>query len=591
MVSVVVIGGGVGGMTAAQELVERGYSVTLCDASSGFGGKAKSQPVTGSGTAGRRDLPGEHGFRFYPRFYKHVTDTMQRIPTSNGRTVADNLRPTTESAIAGIDDDTWYRFSRKQLSSPMDVIETLELFFQQLDFDPADVALFSVKFLQFFASGDARRLGEYENMSWYTFAQGDAYSLKFRRQLRAIPRTMVAMDPIIGSANTIGVASMQLVLDYATSGVTNDRTMGGPTSEMWLDHWVTHLRNLGVMMIANQRCEQINVSGGTISGVKFSDGTVRTADYYVLAVPIEIASSLITPELGALDASLEKLRTSNALSLVSWMSGIQYFLLEDVPIVRGHVFFPDAPWGLTLISQAQFWHDEGLFRRRYGDGSVGGILSVDVCQWDVPGIGTAKSAKQCTPQEFADEVWLQMKLGLNGREPGDQVLRDELLHSWHLDTELDYSAGLPPRNATPLLVHPPGHWNIRPEAGTAVANLVLAADYVRTFTNLATMEGACEAARRATNVILDRSGSHAAPAGVWPMKEPAFFDSWKRFDDLLYRNGKPHVFDLMGIRNVDAAMDMLRRFRAVTGIETLDDILDQFQASKILRGILERFGL
>ncbi len=590
MATVLVIGGGIGGMTAAQELVERGFTVTICEASSGFGGKAKSQPVPGSGTNGRKDLPGEHGFRFYPRFYTHIIDTMARIPTSAGKSVADNLRPTTESAIASIDQDTWSRFSRKQLSSPLEVIESLELFFQDLDFDSADVGLFIAKFLQFFASCDARRLGEYEYTSWYTFAQGDAYSEKFKRQLRAIPRTMVAMDPIIGSANTIGVASMQLILDYATTGVANDRTMGGPTSEMWLDPWVTHLQNLGVTLVPNSRCETLEVAAGEISGVRFADGTLRTADYYVLAVPIEIASPLISPALGALDASLEKLRTTNANSLVSWMNGIQYFLLEDVPIVRGHIFFPDAPWGLTAISQAQFWHDGGLMRRRYGDGNVGGILSIDVCQWDVPGLGTSKTAKQCTPQEFADEVWLQLKASLNGRGADEKILRDELLHSWHLDTEMDYSAGLPPRNRTPLLVHPPGHWDVRPEAGTTVPNLVLAADYVRTFTNLATMEGACEAARRACNVILDRAGSSAPRAGVWPMQEPALFDSWKKLDEVLYRNGKPHLFELLGIRRANNAMDLLRRFHAVTGIEALDDILDQVRASEILRGLLARLG-
>lgn len=590
MATVLVIGGGIGGMTAAHELAERGFTVTLCEAAPDFGGKAKSQPVPGSGTNGRKDLPGEHGFRFYPRFYTHIVNTMERIPTAAGRSVADNLRPTTESAIAGIDEDTWSRFSRKQLSSPMDVVESLELFFQGLDFDPADVALFIAKFLQFFTSCDERRLGEYEYTSWYKFAQGDAYSDKFKRQLRAIPRTMVAMDPIIGSANTIGVASMQLILDYATTGVANDRTMGGPTTEMWLAPWVAHLQGLGVTLIANARCAGIDVSGNAISGVRFADGTIRTADYYVLAVPIEIASALISPAMGALDPSLERLRVADANHLVSWMNGIQYFLLEDVPIVRGHIFFPDAPWGLTAISQAQFWHDGGLLRRRYGDGTVGGILSVDVCQWDVPGLGTPKTAKQCTPQEFAAEVWLQLKASLNGRAANEQVLRDDLLHSWHLDSEMDYSAGLPPRNRTPLLVHPPGHWDIRPEAGTAIPNLVLAADYVRTFTNLATMEGACEAARRATNVVLDRIGSVAPRAGVWPMQEPALFDPWKKFDAVLHRNGKPHIFEILGIKRADNAMDLLRRFRAVTGIEALDDILDQFRASEILRGLLARLG-
>jgi hypothetical protein len=31
-------------------------------------------------TAGRRALPGEHGFRFFPGSHHHVPDSMRRIP-------------------------------------------------------------------------------------------------------------------------------------------------------------------------------------------------------------------------------------------------------------------------------------------------------------------------------------------------------------------------------------------------------------------------------------------------------------------------------------------------------------------------------
>ena len=69
--------------------------------------------------------------------------------------------------------------------------------------------------------------------------------------------------------------------------------------------------------------------------------------------------------------------------------------------------------------------------------------------------------------------------------------------------------GLPPTNNSRLLVHPPGSWAIRPDAGDRIPNLVLAGDYVRTYTDLASMEGANEAARRAVNAILAALGSTA----------------------------------------------------------------------------------
>jgi len=90
--AVAILGGGVAGLSAAHELAERGFAVTVCERNAAFGGKARSMSVAGSGVGRRMDLPGEHGFRFFPGFYKHITDTMSRIPFGVGRAKCrDNL--------------------------------------------------------------------------------------------------------------------------------------------------------------------------------------------------------------------------------------------------------------------------------------------------------------------------------------------------------------------------------------------------------------------------------------------------------------------------------------------------------------------
>jgi 15-cis-phytoene desaturase len=589
--SVIVIGGGVAGLSAAHELVERGFVVDVFEPRATFGGKARSQPVPGTGTNGRKDLPGEHGFRFYPRFYRHVTDTMARIPFPGGGNVADRLRATTESAIAMVDEATWFRFRRRRLSRPYDIVEAMELFFQTLDFDQADIAVFIAKILQFLTSSDERRLGEYERMSWWQFLDGDRYSPKFQRQLRAVPRTMVAMDPQRGSARTIGVVSMQLILDYATSGVANDRTLGGPTTEIWIDPWLAYLKQHGARLHAGRGVTALEVEGKTIARVRLADDTTATADYYVLAVPLEAAVPLISPALAAVDPTLGRIRTADVDGLLSWMVGIQFFLYEDVPLVRGHAFYPDSPWGLTSISQPQFWRDLGLFRRRYGAGDVGGLISVDISDFETPGIFVKKPARECTPEEIAREVWQQLASALNSDVPGEEVLRDELLHSWHLDDELDFSAGLPATNHSRLLVHPPGSWEVRPEAQTAIGNLVLAADYVRTSTDLATMEGANEAARRAVNAILEHAGSTTPRVGVWPLEEPAWLAPWKRLDAKLYRSGRGHLFELLGIRRVAQFADVTRKLATYLGLDRFDDFLDTVRATAVVKALLLRLGI
>src|SRR3954471_17289964 len=89
--SVVVLGGRMAGLTAAHELAERGFDVTVY-ARNALGGKARSIPVAHTAKGGRRDLHGEHGFRFFPGFYHHVPDTMRRIPfPGNANGVWDNM--------------------------------------------------------------------------------------------------------------------------------------------------------------------------------------------------------------------------------------------------------------------------------------------------------------------------------------------------------------------------------------------------------------------------------------------------------------------------------------------------------------------
>ncbi|HET6344765.1 MAG TPA: hypothetical protein VFH51_07520, partial [Myxococcota bacterium] len=88
-----------------------------------------------------------------------------------------------------------------------------------------------------------------------------------------------------------------------------------------------------------------------------------------------------------------------------------------------------------------------------------------------------------------------------------------------------------------------GSWASRPTSGCAVPNLHLAADYVRTYTDLATMEGANEAARRAVNEVLAALKSSAKPCGVWPLQEPALFVPMRWLDRGMWALGLRNIFD------------------------------------------------
>ncbi|MGB8701261.1 MAG: FAD-dependent oxidoreductase, partial [Thermosynechococcaceae cyanobacterium] len=197
-----------------------------------------------------------------------------------------------------------------------------------------------------------------------------------------------------------------------------------------------------------------------------------------------------------------------------------------------------------------FWPDIDF--SQYADGTIKGIISVDISEWDSPGT-TGKTAKQCTREEVKTEVWEQLKRSLN--IGGQEILKDEYLDHWFLDPAIYLVEGENDTNAEPLLVNLIDTWALRPDATTQIPNLFLASDYVRTYTDLATMEGANEAARRAVNGILAAAGSNASPCKLWKLHEPEIFEPWRMLDRIRYQQGLPWDDSLVqwGISALDLA--------------------------------------
>ena len=88
-----------------------------------------------------------------------------------------------------------------------------------------------------------------------------------------------------------------------------------------------------------------------------------------------------------------------------------FYLDRDVPLIHGHTLYIDSPWALTSISQAQFWREVDL--EQMGDGRVEGILSIDVSDWEAPGLHNDRPAMFCSKEEIRDEVWAQLEASLD----------------------------------------------------------------------------------------------------------------------------------------------------------------------------------
>ncbi|MCH0541702.1 FAD-dependent oxidoreductase [Streptomyces sp. MUM 203J] len=548
--SVAVLGGGVAGLTAAHELAERGFRVTVFERRA-LGGKARSMGVPGSARGGRGPLPAEHGFRFIPGIYHNLPDTMRRIPfPGNPNGVFDNLVAPREMMFA--------RNGREDLRLPVpwpghrpgqltldELRRALTAFVETAVHLPLhEAAYFVGRALVFLTSCAERRDDEWERVPWWEFTRAARMSVDYQRILAiGVTRNIVATKAEEASTRTVGTLGEAFVFNALGRGADGppDRILDAPTNEAWIDPWEAHLRSLGVEFRIGWTLRELAYGEGRITAAVVDDPQgVRhgvTADHYVCALPVEHARRTWGPALRAADPQLarcDRLRTD-------WMTGIQFYLTERPPLVRGHVNCLDSPWALTAIAQAHHWSGRD-FPADYGDGVAVDCLSVDISEWDRPGILYGKTAKQCTREQVAREVWAQLKAALN--DTGHPALKDGALHSWFLDPAVDGLGTPHPTNEDELLIHPVGTLHNRPRATTRVPNLFLAGDYVAVDIDLATMEGANASARQAVNALLDRIASDAPRCAVHSLFRPPELTAARRHDLLRYRLGLPNALDL-----------------------------------------------
>ena len=597
---VAIFGGGVAGLTAAHELARRGFRVSVYDAAKHFGGMAASQyrmppaaqtgpagPEVPSGTPGA--LAGEHGFRFFPSFYRHLNDTMGRIPLfvkddpDQGEirrrgTVRDRLKPTNTQGVGLDDGRDLFSYRRGDVDRTLEsVLDELATTMDYLGATDQDIFRLLFKLVQYMSSSDLRRRA-LEDVSWWTFVDGESFSPRMRRYIDTVPRALVAMSAKKADARTQGNVLLQLSLDQLGDPDEVDRTLDGPTSERWIKPWVVFLKSLGVQFhteVAFQGFKPNIFNYGSMTAVT-STGDV-TAHAYVLAIPYDGLQTLFQSapislaDLHAMDASTPVVDDSLArldafpsgddpAGPLALMSGIQYFLQADVKFVPGHVYYPDSPWGLSSISQAQFW-GEGF--PEVFDG-FGGVLSVDIGEFDVPGRG-GLTVRQCTADQIAREVWLQLRVATRGNQflrvggghtrwPGALPAKAPV---YLLDRYLEFSTLTTPAtfsdSTVKMLINRPGEYALRPGHPDLyrlhLDQIVMAGPWMQTWTRLTTMEAANESARHAVNALLTRIGYPGQFCSIWNPEdhEPVKFDRLKSLDERLVACGVPHVFEALGV--------------------------------------------
>ncbi|SKS89691.1 amine oxidase [Mycobacteroides abscessus subsp. abscessus] len=299
---------------------------------------------------------------------------------------------------------------------------------------------------------------------------------------------------------------------------------------------------------------RLSYDGGCLTGATVVDAdgieSQVEADYYILAVPFERAAPLMTDEMVAADPALGRIKDLEGI----WTSGLMLYLTEPVPelSVASMSFGPkrrpgvDEPfWELAPINWTRTWSWGDDFSQRYGDGGAATYLPIEVgsSSWtDLPGKLYGKPMSQCTEGELQAEV---LDLLRRTYPDGHRIFADSRIHSFRVTDGIRRQGGRWVNDNAVCFAPSPGCWENQPEVNTNIPNLFLAGGHVRSTTGWDNMDAANETGKQAAAAVIAATGVNAPVIPVAEWTPPLELKPFMALDNLLYRMGRPNVFDIV----------------------------------------------
>jgi len=386
--------------------------------------------------------PGEHGFRFFPSFYRHVFDTMKRIPLTQpwidkpflendlveayqegggykrqGRsTVYDNLVAVQTVGYASDGTKPSLQLPRRQLRSMEEMRQLYQQFISRAGFTSADLKSLTRGFLKYATSSRLRREKEYEGLSWYDLLEGDRLSERGRFLMETTPGSLLALSGSQGDARSHGTIGLQCLSDQLTATEKSDSLLNGPTDTAWFGPWYRYLKTQEVEFYRGALRGFTLVNGSLepmvellaphsceVVGHARFEPTEKDRErslYFIIALPLLEAQELAegfcqqVTAMGKSATDFERLlrfpgETPQALRAgmgnaegcgpLRHMSGIQYFFNHEMRLWQAHTQYFNAAAGVTAIAQPQFWLESRDLVSGYRS-----VLSVDICTWQIP---------------------------------------------------------------------------------------------------------------------------------------------------------------------------------------------------------------
>lgn len=501
MQRVLVLGGGISGLSVAMELA-RDFEVTVVERRPIVGGKSRTWIDPDF------EVFREHSFRVFHRTYSNLFDAMRRIPFRNGRTAFDNLESyIDEDKLYASYPKTWESYRSR--GAALDFPERLRI--------ARDVG----SLLRVLTSCPERFRESWGGRDFeQVFAERDdgTRGLVFE-VLRGMSQVEYSADRLNPDAR-IMVNFIEKHFLHGPPG-TGWFALRGPTSDAFLDPWRAHLAAIGVRFELDTEVVGIDHDprAGRIASVRVR-GRGKTAerelpvDYVVSALTSDVLVPLLAPSVFSAAPSLEALKDVRRVG----NNGVLFFTREEQTL--GGAYYLWHPWRPAVTAYSKRWdrsiRDMATMGRGPLRGEVKDVLSWCLCDWEEPGVHVKKPARMCSPDEIYEELCRAAESDAavitnfdrrSHLRPVDSAGRSV---SCLVDEALVYddTQSFIVRNEDTLLHLAAGGYDKMPHAKTGIGNFVLASTHAwNAFGCGDSMESANETGRRAANAVLAAAGA------------------------------------------------------------------------------------
>jgi len=535
--TVAIYGAGIAGLSAAHELVQLGWQVSVYETNADAGGFFRSARV-----AGDRNTPSEYSWHGFGPWYHNAFDLLRQIPfdadgsvyeRALSRPIAFGVGPDHGRVAFGDSGGVLVEGSKMFRMTWRDRLRWSWLLLKvwtanrrsRESYSTVNAAAQWRPLLS--ATGWSTWVacfGPWIGSDWTRVSLHHAGHF-FRKQLFCRPTHDHAGDGD-GPAWQQGAGSGWLLLR-------------GPSSEYWFEHWLKHLAASGVLFHWQQPLRRLDFDGERVTGAHLESGARVKAAVHVLATDPFAAAEILarTPALECLGQlrMFKPLVKQGPHTQVSFRIAFAERLRWPRP--RCALVVADSEFNLTLFAEEQVWAPSVAL----GD-EVASLWTGTSCVSSIPGRLFGLPVDRCSKEQFVAEVKAQLlRCGsldalirdANGGRPLDsfEILRFEVWHEWIFAAE-----GI--RSRQPKWVNATGTLQWQPTQATPVANLLLAGAHTKTAADVWSIEAAVESGRRAAQQI--------EPAiTVLPQYQPTWMRLIGTADDFLYRLHGPHLLELI----------------------------------------------